>query len=106
MLQKTFLENIFLSASQEHPVTLCLRIFYNEVEFGISGFSKAELLTLSSLAANYNSWNLLEHEHFSTFVKLFVDLTNLPFANEDSQNFFITDYYGMVNGDPFFAFFP
>ena len=87
MSRKTFLEKNFLSASQEHPVTLCLRIFYNGVEFGISGFSKAELLTLSSLATNYNSWNLLEHEDFSTFVKLFVDLTNLPFANEDSQNF-------------------
>ena len=80
--------------------------FLQRSRVGISGLAKAELLTLSSLATNYNSWNLLEHEHFSTFVKLFVDLTNLPFANEDSQNFFRTDCYGMVNGDPFFAFFP
>ena len=90
-------QDIFLWTSQEHPVTLCLRIFNNGVEFGISDFEKAEL-TLSSLPTNYNSWNLLEPEDFSTFVKLFVDLTNRPFAN--SQNRLLWD------GDPCLAFFP
>ena len=90
-------QDIFLWTSQEHPVTLCLRIFNNGVEFGISDFEKAEL-TLSSLPTNYNSWNLLEPEDFSTFVKLFVDFT-LPFAKDDSQNFFESNYYG--DGDPF-----
>ena len=67
-----FFANIFSCGFPRKTRSLCASEFSTTVEFGISDFRKAEL-TLSSLPTNYNSWNLLQHENFSTFVKLFVD---------------------------------